>query len=190
MLSSSLSRRFFSVISSPSPRDVVIGSAVRTPVGLFNGGLGSLTAPQLGAAAIKAAVARGGIKPEDVNEVTQHCRHDHPSTPFTPSNCIIIHHSLPPFSSHRSSWATLCPPASAKRQRAKPQSLLACLTRLFATLSIRWGARGCGRGCRGCGCCCVVCGGGGGGGDDDDDDDTATHHQHQGMHCTIQCLRP
>jgi acetyl-CoA C-acetyltransferase len=42
---------------------------VRTPVGLFNGGLAALTAPQLGAAAVKAAVARGGIKPEDVDEV-------------------------------------------------------------------------------------------------------------------------
>ena len=66
---SSLSRRCFTVLSSPSPRDVVVVSAVRTPVGLFNGGLAALTAPQLGAAAVKAAVARGGIKPEDVDEV-------------------------------------------------------------------------------------------------------------------------
>jgi hypothetical protein len=66
---SSLSRRYFAILSSPSPRDVVIVSAVRTPVGLFNGGLASLSAPQLGAAAVKAAVARGGIKPEDVDEV-------------------------------------------------------------------------------------------------------------------------
>ncbi len=66
---SSLSRRCFAVLSSPSPRDVVVVSAVRTPVGLFNGGLAALTAPQLGAAAVKAAVARGGIKPEDVDEV-------------------------------------------------------------------------------------------------------------------------
>jgi hypothetical protein len=65
----SLSRRFFSVLSSPSPRDVVIVSAVRTPVGLFNGGLAPLSATQLGAAAVKAAISRGGIKNEDVDEV-------------------------------------------------------------------------------------------------------------------------
>ena len=67
--SSSISRRFYSVLSSPSPRDVVIVSAVRTPVGLFNGGLAALSATQLGAAVVKAAVARGGIKNEDVDEV-------------------------------------------------------------------------------------------------------------------------
>jgi acetyl-CoA C-acetyltransferase len=67
--SSSISRRFYSVLSSPSPRDVVIVSAVRTPVGLFNGGLAALSATQLGAAVVKAAVTRAGIKNEDVDEV-------------------------------------------------------------------------------------------------------------------------
>ncbi len=67
--SASISRRFFSVLASPSPRDVVIVSAVRTPVGLFNGGLAALSATQLGAAVVQAAVARGGIKNEDVDEV-------------------------------------------------------------------------------------------------------------------------
>ena len=65
----SCSRRFLSVLARPSPNDVVIVSAVRTPVGMFNGGLAPLSATQLGAAAVKAAVARGGIKPEDVDEV-------------------------------------------------------------------------------------------------------------------------
>ncbi len=49
--------------------EVVIVSAVRTPVGSFQGSLASLTAPQLGAIAIKEAVKRAGIKPEDVSEV-------------------------------------------------------------------------------------------------------------------------
>lgn len=44
-------------------------SAVRTPIGAFMGSLSSLTAPQLGAVAIKNAVERAGIENEDVNEV-------------------------------------------------------------------------------------------------------------------------
>ncbi|KAL1960778.1 hypothetical protein VTO42DRAFT_6608 [Malbranchea cinnamomea] len=49
---------------------VYIVSAARTPVGSFLGSLSSLTAPQLGAHAIKAAVERvPEIKPEDVEEV-------------------------------------------------------------------------------------------------------------------------
>jgi len=48
---------------------VVIVSAARTPMGGFQGDFASLTAPQLGAVAIKAAVERAGIKPEQVEEV-------------------------------------------------------------------------------------------------------------------------
>jgi len=48
---------------------VVIVSAARTPMGGFQGDFNSLTAPQLGAVAIKAAVERAGIKPEQVEEV-------------------------------------------------------------------------------------------------------------------------
>ncbi|KAL7901806.1 Thiolase, N-terminal domain-containing protein [Trichoderma sp. SZMC 28014] len=48
---------------------VYIVSAARTPVGSFLGSLSGLTATQLGAAAIKGAVERSGIKPEDVEEV-------------------------------------------------------------------------------------------------------------------------
>lgn len=50
-------------------KEVVIVSAVRTPIGSFQGALASLTAPQLGAVVIKEAVSRAGIKPEDVSEV-------------------------------------------------------------------------------------------------------------------------
>jgi acetyl-CoA C-acetyltransferase len=48
---------------------VVIVSAARTPMGGFQGDFNALTAPQLGAVAIKAAVERAGIKPEQVEEV-------------------------------------------------------------------------------------------------------------------------
>lgn len=47
----------------------VILSATRTPIGAFMGGLSSLPSPKLGAIAIKEAVNRSGIKPEDVSEV-------------------------------------------------------------------------------------------------------------------------
>jgi acetyl-CoA C-acetyltransferase len=51
------------------PRDVVIVGAARTPVGTFLGGLSPLTAPQLGAIAIKAALERAGVDPAKVDEV-------------------------------------------------------------------------------------------------------------------------
>ncbi|GAB7354139.1 hypothetical protein MBLNU459_g4700t1 [Dothideomycetes sp. NU459] len=51
------------------PAPVYIVSAARTPVGMFLGSLSSLSATQLGSHAIKAAVERAGIKPEDVEEV-------------------------------------------------------------------------------------------------------------------------
>lgn len=50
-------------------RTVYIVSAVRTPMGSFGGSLKDFSATQLGAIAIKAAVERAGIKPEDVQEV-------------------------------------------------------------------------------------------------------------------------
>lgn len=50
-------------------RNVVIVSAARTPIGAFQGSLKSLTAPQLGAIAIREAVRRAGITPDRVSEV-------------------------------------------------------------------------------------------------------------------------
>lgn len=49
--------------------EVVILSGARTPVGAFNGSLSSFSAPQLGAIAIKEAVKRSGVKPEEIDEV-------------------------------------------------------------------------------------------------------------------------
>lgn len=54
-------------------KEVYILSAVRTPVGSFNGALASIPTVQLGAKAIKAAVERAGITPEMVTEVFMGC---------------------------------------------------------------------------------------------------------------------
>lgn len=48
---------------------IVIVSAARTPMGSFQGDFSALAAHDLGGVAIKAAVERAGIKPEQVNEV-------------------------------------------------------------------------------------------------------------------------
>jgi acetyl-CoA C-acetyltransferase len=50
-------------------KEVVIVSALRTPIGSFGGALASFSATQLGGIVIKAAVEKAGIKPEDVQEV-------------------------------------------------------------------------------------------------------------------------
>jgi len=50
-------------------KKVVIVSAVRTPIGSFMGALSTVTAPQLGAAAIKGALEKINLKPELVDEV-------------------------------------------------------------------------------------------------------------------------
>ena len=48
---------------------VVIVGAARTPMGAFQGDFKNVTAPELGAAAIRAAIERAGVKPDDVQEV-------------------------------------------------------------------------------------------------------------------------
>jgi len=49
-------------------RDVFILSAVRTPIGKFGGSLASLTAPDMGVVAAKAALERAGVGPEQIEE--------------------------------------------------------------------------------------------------------------------------
>jgi acetyl-CoA C-acetyltransferase len=49
--------------------DIVIVSAARTPVGSFNGAFATVPAHQLGVVAIKAALERAGLTPEEVDEV-------------------------------------------------------------------------------------------------------------------------
>jgi len=52
-----------------NPQDAVILSAVRTPMGRYQGALSGLSATQLGAAAVEAAVERAGIDPQRIDEV-------------------------------------------------------------------------------------------------------------------------
>ena len=52
---------------------IVIVNGVRTAMGGFQGSLSSCTAPELGAAAIKEAVARSGLQPTDIDEVIFGC---------------------------------------------------------------------------------------------------------------------
>lgn len=54
-------------------KEVVIISAVRTPMGSFGGSLKSLSATQLGAVAIKGALKKAGLSPEKVNDVLMGC---------------------------------------------------------------------------------------------------------------------
>ena len=55
-------------VASPQTRSsIVILAGARTPMGRFQGGLSSLTATDLGAGAIAAAIDRSGITPEDVD---------------------------------------------------------------------------------------------------------------------------
>ena len=55
------------------PDPVVIVSAARTPMGAFQGELQGFAAPQLGAAAIRAAIERAKLRPEQVEEVIMGC---------------------------------------------------------------------------------------------------------------------
>jgi len=52
---------------------IVITSAVRTPMGGFQGDLAGMTSPQLGGVAIAAAVERAGLTPEQIEEVIMGC---------------------------------------------------------------------------------------------------------------------
>ena len=54
-------------------QEVVIVSAIRTPIGSFGGSLKDMSATHLGATAIRAAIEKAGIKPEVVSEVYMGC---------------------------------------------------------------------------------------------------------------------
>src|SRR5258708_20077366 len=55
------------------PDPIVGGGVARTAMGALEGGLKGFAAPELGAAAIRAAVERARISPEDVQEVIMGC---------------------------------------------------------------------------------------------------------------------
>ena len=56
-------------MADPSKTAVILSGGVRTPIGRFLGGLSPLSAPSLGAAAIRAVVSRSGIDVAEVDEV-------------------------------------------------------------------------------------------------------------------------
>lgn len=53
--------------------DIVIVNGARTAMGGFQGSLSTLSAPELGAASIQAAIQRAGLKPTDIEEVIMGC---------------------------------------------------------------------------------------------------------------------
>ena len=57
----------------PMSKEVVVVSAVRTPIGSFGGVLSTVAAPALGAAAIRGALEKINLKPELVQEVYMGC---------------------------------------------------------------------------------------------------------------------
>ncbi|XP_044177872.1 acetyl-CoA acetyltransferase, mitochondrial-like [Acropora millepora] len=63
----SATRKYLS--SASKLHEVVIASAVRTPIGSFRSSLSDVPAPRLGAIAVKAAIEKAGIAPESVQEV-------------------------------------------------------------------------------------------------------------------------
>jgi acetyl-CoA C-acetyltransferase len=52
---------------------IVISSYARTPMGGMQGALAGVSATQLGATAIKAAVERAGVKPDAIDQVIMGC---------------------------------------------------------------------------------------------------------------------
>ena len=53
--------------------DIVIVNGARTAMGGFQGSLATLSAPELGAASIQAAIQRAGLQPTDIEEVIMGC---------------------------------------------------------------------------------------------------------------------
>ena len=52
---------------------IVISSYARTPMGAMQGSLAGVSATQLGATAIKAAIERAGVSPGDVDQLIMGC---------------------------------------------------------------------------------------------------------------------
>jgi len=57
----------------PTSDPIVIVGAARTPIGAFQGDFKDLTAPELGAAAIRAAIERAGVPADSVDEILMGC---------------------------------------------------------------------------------------------------------------------
>ena len=75
--------------------DVFIVAAARTPIGKFQGALEKFTAPQLGAIAVREAVKRAAIPPDDVDEVFMGCVLQ-AGLGQNPARQAAIHGGIPP----------------------------------------------------------------------------------------------
>lgn len=75
-------------------KDVVILSAVRTPIGAFGGGLMDVSAARLGTVATRAALDRAGLSPDDVDEVILGCARQAGSGP-NPARQVAWHTGVP-----------------------------------------------------------------------------------------------
>ena len=101
--------------------DIVIASAARTPVGSFNGALGSVPAHDLGKVAIKGALERAKVKPEEVDEVIMGqilsaAQGQNPARPTTRS-------SGPAISARRAGTSTITnPPGCRSRSWPTPRA--------------------------------------------------------------------
>jgi acetyl-CoA C-acetyltransferase len=76
-------------------KEIVIVSAVRTPLGKFQGSLQPFSAPQLGALVVREAVRRGGVEPAQVNECIMGCVLQ-AGLGQAPARQTAIHGGLPP----------------------------------------------------------------------------------------------
>lgn len=77
-----------------NPTDVVILSAVRTPIGAFGGALKDVSVAQLGATATRAALERAGLAADDVDEVVFGCARQAGNGP-NPARQIAWHTGVP-----------------------------------------------------------------------------------------------
>src|SRR5258706_11116258 len=78
-----------------SPRSVVFANPARTAIGTFGGSLKEIAAPNLGAAAIKAAIERAGLKPDEVGTVAMG-NVIQAGTKMNPARQAAIHGGLAP----------------------------------------------------------------------------------------------
>ena len=75
-------------------RPVVFAEPVRTAIGTFGGSLKDVPAPDLGATAIRAAVARAGVRPDEVETVVMG-NVVQAGTKMNPSRQAAVHAGLP-----------------------------------------------------------------------------------------------
>ena len=78
-------------------REVVIVSAVRTPVGKFQGSLQPFSAPQLGALVVREAVRRAGVDAAQIDECIMGCVIQ-AGLGQNPARQAALHGGLPPWS--------------------------------------------------------------------------------------------